>query len=209
ADHAGRGARGHQDRRPVDLPRVLGGRPGDPGLHQRTGQPRRDDGRAGGPARPDVARRAGPLAAGPVVGRPAPRGAAARRPGGGDRVGPALRTAGLAAPARPGRHPGDGGRAAADHRPAGRHPVPEHDPDGDALADRPGAGAPAALRRRPGDRVLRRGGGQHLPGDGAAARPPAPQLVRPGEFLERRRPGADRPVPARRRGRGHRAGDGL
>ena len=57
-DHAGRGAGHHPDRRPVDLPRPVAGRPGDPAGHQQPGQPRRDDGRAGRPAAAALARRA-------------------------------------------------------------------------------------------------------------------------------------------------------
>ena len=50
-----------------------------------------------------------------------------------------------------------------------------------------------------GDRVLRRGGRDQLPGDGAAARGPGAGLVRPGPVLVRRRPAADRRRHARRR----------
>ena len=118
----------------------LGGGPGDPAVHQQPGQPRRDDRRPGRPAAADVARGAGPLAAGPVVRRPAPRASSCTTPGTRSPSGRPLRPARLAAPARPAGHPGDGGRRAADHRPAGRHAVP---------VDRPGSrpgGWPAGCR---------------------------------------------------------------
>src|SRR5690606_12461154 len=85
----------------------------------------------------------------------------------------------------------------------GRHAVPVHVAAGDAVAARPGADQ--ASRRAgpgPGDGVLRGDRRGDLPGHGAAAEGPPPELVRPRPVLERGRPGAGGRRRAGRRDRG-------
>ena len=110
-----------------------------------------------------------------------------------------VRPAGLAAPARTAGRPGDGGRGAADRRPAGRHAVPVHRPAGLALGragPRCAAGVPC--RRPDGDGERRRPTLETAycaevvavtyEAMGLLPAGPAAQLVRPGPVLERRRP---------------------
>ena len=133
--------------------------------HEQPGQPRRDGGGARRHAAADVARRARPRPARRVDRDAPPRRPAARPACRRRAVDRPLRAAGLAAAARPDRHAGDGGGAAAHDRPDGRHAVP-----GDGRAGRslgPRTGAPARAGR---DDVLRRGGRRDVPGDGAARR---------------------------------------
>ena len=59
-----------------------------------------------------------------------------------------------------------------------------------------------ATTRRPGNRVLRRDGGNHLRGDGTAQHGEVLVLVRPGLVLERRHASAGARLPAGRRNRG-------
>ena len=126
------------------------GRPRDPGRDQQPGQPRRHVGGPGGSPAADVARRAGAVAARPVVREPPARRSAARPAGRGDGLG--------------GQSTGSGpGCASSNRRPAaemedavlrtdraaGRHAVPDHGRARVPLAAGPGAAARLRARAAP------------------------------------------------------------
>ena len=76
-------------------------------------------------------------------------------------------------------------------RPDGRHAVPRDGRAGRPLGPRPGASTRAGR-----DDVLRGGRRRDVPGDGAARRRPADELLRPRQLLVRRRARAARAAPA-------------